>query len=149
VSRAQLGFDVLLKGPAQSNVDHLHPTANAQDRHVALEGSMCERKLKAVAAGVYVFAARLTFGPIGGWVYVEATRQQQTIELFKDPDIRLRDGGDQHNISSCVLYGGHVRVANQHSWLSVPYRPAGYFAGGADSDQWHARHLGRQLPPPG
>ena len=77
---AELVGQVLAEGPPEGHIDQLHPAADAEHRHVPLDGAHGERELRAVALGHQMVGRGMQVGSVRGGVDVVAAGEDQPVE---------------------------------------------------------------------
>ena len=76
---------VLVERAAAGDVEHLHPAADAEQRHVALERAPRQRELEAVALGPGALRLGVRLGAVAGRVDVGAAGEDQPVEQVEQP----------------------------------------------------------------
>ena len=135
--------DVLLQGPSRGDVHHLHPAADAQQRHLAAQRFAAERDLEVVAVDVGVYGLGMGVGAVGGRVDVGAPGDHKSVEPVEQLAGILRDdyvGREQHGDSARALHGVVVGARDQRHHL-VPGAVARLLDPGADPYK-RSRHPG-------
>ena len=76
---------VLVEGAAAGDVEDLHPAADPEQRHLALDRALRQRQFEAVALGPGALRLRVRLGPVAGRVDVGAAGEDQGVEPVEDP----------------------------------------------------------------
>src|ERR1700683_480567 len=127
---------MLQEGASERDVDQLHAAADAQHRHVALDGSARERYLEGISLGDRVNRVRPGLLAIGGGVDVGAACEQQAvdqIEYLLRVLGRTRVGREHHGQAAGALHRLYVAEPEQRGGL-LPHAPARLLERGAHAD---------------
>ena len=71
---------MLDQGPAEGDVEQLHPTADAENGHAQPDRRPDQLQLELVALGVDPVLGRVVGGPVAGRLDVPAAGQEQAVE---------------------------------------------------------------------
>ena len=137
---------VLVERPADRHVDQLHPAADPQHRHVALQRPPGQGQLEGVALGPGALRLRVRLGAVARRVDVGAARQEQRVDpVEQHVGIGDRDlVGRQHDRDRPrLLQRPHVVARRQRHLVAVPDPPGHALDRGADPD-----HRGAHATPP-
>ena len=87
--------EVLFQRAPQVDVQELHPTADREERQIALDGDVRQRQLQAVAKGIDVAGSGVWLLAVQGRVDVPTARQDQAGDAVeKCPVVRVDRGSD-------------------------------------------------------
>ncbi len=97
---------ILNKRATTGDVEQLHPTADAQNRHGGVQCPGGERQFEFIAFGLRLLAGGYRFFTIAGGVNITATAEQQTIQpradRFEGVGVLMR--GDKQRNTARALY---------------------------------------------
>ncbi len=129
--------EVLVQRSAQRHVEQLHPAADAEHGHVALERAADERDLGLIPLRHRALRLRMRLGPIRRRVDIGAAGEDQAVEPVEhlvgvgDED-RIRR--DHHHEAADALDRGDVAPRQQGGAL-IPHPPPGELEARTDSDR--------------
>jgi hypothetical protein len=126
-------IDVLVQRASQSNIQDLHPSADAQNRHPPVERASGEGKLELVPARIGVAECVGWFLPVVLGENIAAAREQQAVTDRQDVVESSRNTREDHRYSSrrgdrpCESYGEVVSVVMETDrdpdhWFQAAHR---------------------------
>ena len=134
--------EVLVQRPALRDVDQLHPAADPEERHVALQGPPGQRDLERVALGHRMDDLGMARRAVRGRVDVGAAREDQGVEEVEDlvgvVDEHVVHRQDQRHATGAV--DGVDVGARQQERLLVPHAPLRLLEVGDDPDHRSPGH---------
>ena len=140
---------VLVEGAAAGDVEDLHPAADAEQRHVALDRAARQGQLEAVAFGPDAPGLGVRLGPVARRVDIGAAGEDQRVEQVEHP-VGLGLGGgvgrQQDRGPTRTLDRGRVGARRQLHRL-LPHSPAGALERRADPDRRARPHQSSSRSP--
>ena len=132
--------EVLDQSPSEGNVQHLHPAADPEHRHLPLRGGADQGHLHAVSARIGAVGLRCGLLAVGGRVDVGAAGQHQGVDAVERLVRRGHVvGRQQEGKAARVAHLVRVLAGEQRGGL-VPDRPGGALDRRADPhDRPHSR----------
>src|SRR4051812_40723669 len=97
--RLDLRRDVLDKGAAGGDVQHLHPAADCEQRDVGVESTPGQIDLELVAAGLRIVDGGMALLLVECGVYVPSTGEEHAVDFADDGTRALRHFKDSRRCS--------------------------------------------------